>query len=211
MHSMEKIRVVLGDDHALVRTGVRTLLDSHGIDVVAEAGDGRTLVKEVRAHKPDIALVDISMPSLDGFEATRRILRVSPSTRVVILSMHGDERFIARAVRCGAQGYVLKDDAVERLIEVVERVAGGEPCLPDVDLSMEEELTAKEREVLQLILEGKTNAEISEIMNRSVHTIRNHRARLMEKLGVRSAAELARATDETVIGHRPLRKKRDGS
>lgn len=187
---MEKIRVVLADDHVLVRTGVRALLASHGIEVVSEAGDGRELLRDVRRHRPNIALVDISMPLLDGIEATRRIGNVSRDTRVVLLTMHKDPRFAARAIDAGAWGYVVKDEAIERLVDVVLSVASGKRCLPDGIEPSRDELTTKEREVLQLIFEGNKNADIARIMSRSVNTVRAHRARLMRKLGVGSATEL---------------------
>ncbi|UCF10254.1 MAG: response regulator transcription factor [Candidatus Bipolaricaulota bacterium] len=187
---METVRVALADDHVLVRAGVRQLLASHGITVVSEAGDGRALMRCVRDHLPEVAIVDISMPLLDGIEATRRISKISPETRVVLLTMHDDERFAQRAIAAGVWGYVKKDDAIEHLVEVVRRVADGERCLPEGVESESDRLTTKEREVLQLILEGKKNRDIAEIMSRSVHTVRAHRARLMRKLGARSATDL---------------------
>jgi len=189
-----RIRVVLADDHGLVRSGVKALLSSANVDVVSEAKDGRELLSRVREDRPAIALVDLSMPLLDGFEAIRRIPAVSPATRVIVLSMHGDARYADRAGRLGAWAYLTKDEAPDRLIDVVRRVAGGERLL-DPSESGEEALSPREREVLQLIAEGKKNAEIAAIMQRSVHTVRNHRARLMRKLGVRSAAALVAAAD----------------
>jgi DNA-binding NarL/FixJ family response regulator len=183
----------LGDDHALVRTGVRALLSAHGMDVVAESSDGRQLLRDVRTHRPDVALVDISMPLLDGLEAAARIGRAVPETKVVVLTMHADRLFVRRAQRAGAWGYVLKDAAAERLADVIERVAAGERCLEEETEASNDVLTSKEREVLQLIVEGKKNAEMAEIMSRSVHTVRSHRARLMKKLGARTAAELVEA------------------
>jgi len=188
------IRVVLADDHALVRSGVRALLTASDVDVVGEAADGRELLGQVRDERPAIALVDLSMPLLHGFEAIRRISSVSPETRVIVLSMHGDERYAVRAGRLGAWAYVTKDEAPDRLIDVVHRVAAGERLLASEGAEADF-LTPREREVLQLIVEGKKNAEIASIMKRSVHTIRNHRARLMRKLGVRSASALVAAAD----------------
>jgi len=193
MHEMS-IRVVLADDHALVRSGVRALLTASDVDVVGEAADGRELLGQVRDERPAIALVDLSMPLLHGFEAIRRISSVSPETRVIVLSMHGDERYAARAGRLGAWAYLTKDEAPDRLIDVVRRVAAGERLLASEGVEADF-LTPREREVLQLIVEGKKNAEIASIMKRSVHTIRNHRARLMRKLGVRSASALVAAAD----------------
>jgi len=190
------IRVVLADDHDLVRTCIRTLLASHGIDVVAEAGDGRSLLRNVREHRPDVALVDVSMPLLDGVEATRRIAKLCAETRVVMLTMHRDDHLARRALGAGARGYVVKDETPDRLIDVVRRVAAGEQCIARDGESDGDILTAKEREVLQLIAEGKRNADIAAIMSRSIHTVRSHRARLMRKLGVRSGPELVRTAQD---------------
>jgi len=190
------IRVVLADDHDLVRTCIRALLSSHGIDVAAEAEDGRALLREVRTHRPDFALVDVSMPLLDGIEATRRIAKLSPETRVVILTMHPDDLLARRARAAGAHAYVVKDETPERLIDVIERVASGERCIEAKGPEEDDLLTTREREVLQLIAEGKRNREIAEIMSRSIHTVRSHRARLMGKLGVRNATELVKAAEE---------------
>jgi two-component system response regulator NreC len=190
------IRVVLADDHDLVRTCIRTLLAAHGIDVVAEAGDGRSLLRNVREHRPDVALVDVSMPLLDGIEATRRIAKLSSETRVVILTMHSDAHLARRAQSAGAWGYVVKDETPDRLIEVIERVMAGEPCISTDDPQADDALTTREREVLQLVAEGKRNREIAAIMSRSIHTVRSHRARLMRKLGARNATELVKAAEE---------------
>ena len=194
---MKAIRVVLGDDHAIVRTGIKALLAAAGFDIVAEAGDGRELLRQVRHERPDIAIVDISMPLLDGLEATQRIGAVSPQTRVVVLSMLDDVEYKGVARAAGAWGFVSKDVAADQLIDIVHRVAGGENCLPeDQAPTFEDPLTAREREVLQLIAEGKKNAEIAEIMRRSVNTVRTHRARLMSKLGARTGAEIVRVAEE---------------
>ncbi len=198
------IRVVLADDHDLVRTCIRTLLASHGIDVVAEAGDGRSLLRDVREHRPDVALVDVSMPLLDGIEATRRIAKLSSETRVVILTMHPDAHLARRARSAGAWGYVVKDETSDRLIEVIERVMTGEQCILTGDLEDDDVLTTREREVLQLIAEGKRNQEIAAIMSRSIHTVRSHRARLMRKLGARSATELVKAAGERELLRWPV-------
>jgi DNA-binding NarL/FixJ family response regulator len=184
------IRVVLADDHELVRTCIRALLSSRDVDVVAEAADGRALLQAVREHRPDIALVDISMPLLDGIEATRRIERLPGETRVVVLTMHPDEHLARRARVAGAWAYVVKDESPDRLADVIERVARGERPLGAAEDEELDALTTREHEVLQLIAEGKRNQEIAEIMSRSIHTVRSHRARLMRKLGAGSASEL---------------------
>ena len=205
MTEMAPIRVVLADDHTLVRRGIVAILASPSIDVAGEAEDGRSLLCVVRRTRPDIALIDLSMPLLNGIEATRRILRISPETRVIIVSMHADRDAMRRAKRAGARGYVLKDAAPERLLEAVRAVARGEESFPvdlaptETDTGTEQVLTSREREVLQLIVEGKRNKEIAEIMTRSVHTIRNHRARIMRKLGVRSATGLVPAAERLGI------------
>jgi len=190
------IRVVLADDHDLVRTCVRAALSARGIEVVAECGDGRSLLRHVRERHPDIAIVDVSMPQLDGIEATRRILRMSEGTRVVLLTMHTDAHLARRARAAGARGYVCKDDPPDHLVRVLERVAAGEQCIPVGAAQDEDLLTTKEHEVLQLIAEGKRNAEIAATMRRSIHTVRSHRARLMRKLDVRTAPELVRRAQD---------------
>ncbi|MEW5825603.1 MAG: response regulator transcription factor [Candidatus Bipolaricaulota bacterium] len=205
---MERIRVALADDHALVRAGLRGLLADAGFDVVGEAGDGRELLRVVRATKPDVALVDVSMPLLDGLEAARRVARLSPSTRVVILTMHDDEAFAARAARVGAAGFVAKDAAADRLAEVVRCVAVGGRSLPEGLPDADEPLSPREYEVLRLIVEGKKNAEIAAVLSRSVHTVRSHRARLMKKLGVRSAAEWVAAAESVGVIAVPVSGRR---
>ena len=204
---MDRIRVALADDHVLVRSGVKALLTAHNIDVVSEASDGRTLLRDVRQHTPDVAVVDISMPLLDGLEATRRIGHVSPQTHVVMLTMHRDERFAARAIDAGVWGYVVKDEAIERLVEVVRQVANGQRCLPEGIEPLSDELTTKEREVLKLIVEGNKNSDIARIMSRSVNTVRAHRARLMRKLGAGTATELLDAAERRgLVPSSPNRK-----
>ncbi len=203
---MRPIRVVLADDHTLVRQGIKTLLPSSTIRVVAEAADGRELVKHARRLRPDMALVDISMPLLNGIEATRRIAKVSPKTRVIILSMYPDKEYVAHAYQLGAWGYVLKEEAPEHLVEAIEAVAAGKQYFParmplGNSTFVDERLTPREREVLQLIAEGKKTSEIAQIMTRSLHTVRNHRARLLKKLGVHNAAELVKAAEEMGLVH----------
>jgi len=192
---MRSIRVVLGDDHLVVRAGIRTLLESASLDVVGEAENGRDVLRLARQFQPDVAVVDISMPLLNGLETTRRIGRISDEIRVVILSMFDDPEYRARAARAGAWGYVIKDEAPERLIEVIRQVASGERLLEPGPPTSVECLSEREREVLQLIIEGKKSGEIAQIMNRSVHTVRNHRARLMRKLGARTGSELIEAAE----------------
>lgn len=196
---MEPIRVVLADDHTLVRRGLSALLTADGsISVVGEAEDGRELTKRVKALKPDVALVDISMPLLNGLDALLKIKRVSPQTRVIILSMFSDDAYITAAWEHGAAGYVLKDEAPEELIKAIHVVVSGKKYFPmgPPHAVRGNLLTPREREVLQLIVEGKKNSEIASVMMRSLHTVRSHRARLMMKLEAHSAAELVEAAEK---------------
>jgi two-component system, NarL family, response regulator NreC len=195
---MNAIRVVLADDHTLVRRGLSMLLaKDESICVVGEASDGRGLAKKVKATKPDIALVDISMPFLNGLDAITKIQRASPRTRVIILSMFCDSAYVAQAWEHGAWGYVLKDEATEHLIGAIRAVVAGEKVFPmhPVPSRTHDLLTPREREVLQLIAEGKKNSEIADVITRSLHTVRNHRASLMRKLGAHSATELVQAAE----------------
>ena len=199
---MKGIRVVLADDHTLVRRGLSSLLSADGfISVVGEAKDGRELTKKVKDLQPDIALVDISMPLLNGLDAIPRIHRASPETRVIILSMFSDDEYIAQAWKHGAWGYVLKDEAPEQLIRAIRAVAAGKKSfsIDPAPIATHDPLTQREREVLQLITEGKKNSEIADVLMRSLHTVRNHRARLMKKLGAHSAAQLVRAAEDLGI------------
>ncbi len=196
---MKRIRVVLADDHTLVRRGLSSLLArDDAISVVGEAEDGRELARKVKSLQPDIALVDISMPLLNGIDAMPRIRRASPKTRVIILSMFSDDAYIAQAWEHGAWGYVLKDEAPEQLMRAIHAVFAGKKAfsVDHVPKAQSNPLTQREREVLQLIAEGKKNSEIASVLMRSLHTVRNHRARLMRKLGAHSAAELVRAAEE---------------
>lgn len=203
-----RIRTFLADDHALVRAGIRSLLEREpDISVIAEASDGREAVRLVRLHRPDLAVLDIGMPSLNGIEATRQIVadRLAP---VLILSMHSDVQFVAGAFGAGALGYLLKGAAEEELVAAVRAVAGGRTFLSsevaDVVLGdyvrhlsgdappVEPQLSGREREVVQLIAEGHTSKEIAGILHISVKTAENHRARIMAKLGLRSVAALTK-------------------
>jgi len=198
---MDKIRVVLGDDHNLVRQGIRALLALSRICVVGEAKDGRELVRQVKQLAPEVALVDISLPLLNGIEVTRKLRRVAPKTRLIFLTMYQDKGYVTQAREVGAWGYVLKEEAPEQLITTIEAVANGKHCFP-LELAAEtvgiegKKLGPREREVLQLIAEGKKNKDIARIMMRSLHTVRNHRANIMRKLGAHTAAELVQAADE---------------
>lgn len=200
------IRILLADDHSLFRLGLRRVLEDYPeFEVVAEASTGIRAVDMAREHHPDIAIVDVGMKELNGVEATAQILRQSPDTAVLILSMHSDERYVLRAVRAGARGYLLKDSVEEGLVTALHRLNDGQayfspviaklvqqnpnPKSDECDDSYES-LTERERQLYQLLAEGLSNKEIATRLNLSVNTVTTHRARIMEKLGVRSIAEL---------------------
>jgi DNA-binding NarL/FixJ family response regulator len=199
--------VLVADDHALVRHGIRRIIESHGdFEVVSEAGSGLVAVEEARRHQPAIVILDVGMKGLSGLAALSQIRGCSPRTRAVMVTMHSDERYVYRAVREGASGYVLKDSVEQELIQAVVAVqkggryfspgvrafadpvtSGARDRLPDDSY---ETLTAREREVYQLLAEGSSNKEIAKALNLSLHTVETHRARIMEKLGIHTAAEL---------------------
>jgi DNA-binding NarL/FixJ family response regulator len=205
---MKGIRVLVADDHTIVRQGlVGILKGSEEIEVVGEASDGHDAVEKAVKLKPDVVVLDISMPRLNGFEAARRIREALPSTRLLVLTMHDDEEYVLKMVRAGVSGYLLKDDAASALIAGIRALKAGrtyfgphatqalaeayqrEQPLPDDPYGR---LTDREREIFQLVVEGKHNAEIAELLYISPKTVDNHRTRLMEKLGVHSTAELVR-------------------
>src|SRR5882762_859412 len=202
------LRILVADDHHVVRTGLRTLLETEkGWEVCAEAGNGREAVEKVREHKPDVAVLDISMPLLNGGEATRQIRKLSPGTEVLILTMHESESLIQEALAAGARGYILKDDADRSLIAAVSSVARHKPYLStrvsevfsntvlpgsDDSVSDRRRLTPREREILQLLAEGKSNKEIASFLTISVKTAETHRANIMLKLDFHSITELVR-------------------
>jgi two-component system, NarL family, response regulator NreC len=205
---MSRLRLLLADDHTVVRQGLRKVLeDRPEWEVVAEAGDGREAVRLAETHKPDVAIVDVAMPLLNGIETTRQISRKSPSTRVLVLSMHADEAYVTQILRAGATGYLLKDSADVDLIQAVAAVAKGtsffSPAIARVMLDdyvqklaekgvtdRYESLSEREREIFQLIAEGKANKEIAALLSISPSTVETHRARIMEKLDLHSAAEI---------------------
>jgi DNA-binding NarL/FixJ family response regulator len=201
------IRVLIADDHNLFRAGVRGLLRSFGgIDVIGEASDGNDALAQAAALKPDVLLMDVGMPGLNGIEATARVRAVTPATRVVILSMHTGEEHVLRALKAGATGYLLKDAQPDELERAVRQVARGEPYLsPAVSKYVVEtyanggggrtaldRLTSRQREVLQLIAEGYTTKAIAARLMVSVKTVETHRAQLMERLEIRDVAGLVR-------------------
>lgn len=205
---MPTISVVLVEDHALVRAGVRALLrDVPGIKVVAEIGNGREAIDLIRSHQPNVVLMDITMPGLNGLEVTSRVAREHPGIKVVILSMHANEEYVLQALQAGAAGYLLKDAATVELELAIKAVARGETYLgPAIskrviedylarlgdDRGPLEHLTPRQREILQLIAEGKSTREIASLLNISVKTVETHRTQLMERLNIHDIAGLVR-------------------
>ena len=206
---MKKIRVVVADDHTIVRKGLCALMSgARRIDVIGEAENGREAMKMVENLKPDVLLMDISMPGLNGIEATRQLKKRFPKLKVVILTMHDNEEYIFETLRAGASGYLVKRSAPDELISAIHAVYQGDSFLspsiskrvieefvrvggrPDRDDDAFEKLTDREREVLQLIAEGRVNREIAELLHISIKTVESHRAHIMEKLGIRNIAEL---------------------
>ena len=204
---MNRIRVLLADDHTILRDGIRALLDDQAdIEVIGEAQDGLSTVKMVAKLKPDVVIMDIAMPMLNGIEATRQIQRDYPQVKVLILTMHENEEYIRQVLAAGALGYVLKDAAAHDLLGAIRAVHRGEAVLsPAITRLVIEDylrwgdirpadisngLTPREREILQLIAEGYTNKEIAEILSLSVKTIQSHRSNLMSKLDLHDRGEL---------------------
>lgn len=189
------IRILLADDHALVRRGFRRLLeDEEDIEVVGEAGDGRTAVEMAERLKPQVVIIDYAMPELDGVQATREILRRLPDTALIVLSMHDDARYIRDALDAGARGYMLKNAVDVDLAAAVRTVAqGGKVGVPKPPAEREdafERLTPRERQILQLIAQGKPAKEIAFLLDLSVNTVSVHRANLMARLGIHRTPEL---------------------
>jgi two-component system, NarL family, response regulator NreC len=203
--SSKKTRILLADDHAVVRNGFRMILSSQeDLEVVGEAANGREAVDTAQSLQPDVIVMDVTMPELNGIEATRRICEANPKTRVLALSMHKDAVYVREILRAGAKGYLLKDSGETDLLHAVRAVARGEgflsPAIADAVLNDYRKhvtnpldlLTSREREVLQWIAEGKTNKEIANALNLSVYTVEAHRGRVMEKLNLHSTGELVR-------------------
>lgn len=201
------LRVLLVDDHTLVRAGIRSLIEGRvGVQIVAETDNGRDAAALVKRHAPDIVIMDISMRELNGIDATAQILAQAPRTRVLILSMHSAEEFVRRALRAGASGYLVKDSAPQELTLAIEALARGEIYLSSrvsrhlvtafaadpgerAESSLDT-LTPRQREVLQLIAEGKSTKEIASVLDLSVKTVETHRAALMARLGIFDVAGL---------------------
>jgi two-component system response regulator NreC len=202
------IRVLLADDHRMMREGIRALLERQpGIRVIGEASDGREAVRLAMQLRPDVVVMDVSMPMLNGFEATRQIRRDCPDTRVLVLTVHESEEYVARLLAAGASGYIVKKAAVDDLSNAIRTVHSGEvflyPSIAKVviedyvrrlregrSVNSREVLSDREREVLQLIAEGYTSREIAEMLHLSVKTVQNHRSKIMRKLDLHDRGEL---------------------
>jgi len=203
-----KIRILLADDHTVVRRGLRLLLEGQPeFAVVAEAADGKQAVEAAETVKPDVVVLDIAMPNLNGIEAAQRILSASPDASIVVLSMHSDEGYVLRALKAGAKAYLLKDSAEGDLIEAIKSVTRGKTFFsPEITRMLAEDyvreirtrgiedsyelLTPREREILQLLAEGKSNKDIATLLNLSLYTVETHRRNLQDKLNLHSFAEL---------------------
>jgi DNA-binding NarL/FixJ family response regulator len=219
-----KTRVLVADDHTIVRQGLRSILESESdMKVVGEAADGREAVRKAVVLAPDVVVMDVSMPRMNGLEATARILKENQRVRVLALTMHNSEEYVYSLLKAGARGYLLKESAAAELVEAIRAVQGGGTYLhPSISVKVVNEylkrphpgtrpgrddvLTAREREVLQLIAEGNTNKEIAGQLMLSVKTIENHRTRIMDKLEIHNVAGLTRyaiSRGMVAVGPRP--------
>ncbi len=205
---MSRIRIVLADDHTLVRAGIRALLEAEGkVEVVGECGDGREALELVLRHRPDVALIDVGMPGLNGLTLARRLTEEAPRTRVLVLSMHGEPSYVRKALEAGVAGYLVKGASVSELPLAIEAVARGETYLsPRISATVVqqmlreggsepdplESLTARQREILQLVAEGRSSKEIAAALGLSVKTVETHRSRIMDRVGIRDVAGLVR-------------------
>jgi len=199
-----KIRVVIADNHVLVRQGVKSLLEREGFQVVGEAGDGQDVVRLAKELQPDVCLLDIGMPSMNGLAATRELKRVCPKTKTILLTRHDDEQYIVEALRAGIRGYILKHQAATDLVHAIQQVCKGQiylspaisGTLVDAYLSKSsmpaDPLSAREHEVLQLVAEGKSTKDVAALLGVSVKTAESHRSRLMQKLDIHETASLVR-------------------
>ena len=201
-------RILIADDHVLLRQGLKSLLETEAFQVVGEAGDGRSAVRLVKKLRPDAVIIDISMPGLNGIEATRQIYHEAPQVRVIVLSMHSDSRFVLEAFRAGAAGYLLKDAAFEEILVALKAVLKGQsyvsPAIAEVVVrksvgqwsseaqSEKGKISRREREVIQLLAEGKSTKEIAESLYVSVKTIETHRRQIMGRLHLQNIAELTK-------------------
>jgi len=205
---MKTIRILLADDHTVVRKGLRLLLESQaGFEVIADACDGRETIALAEQHQPDVVVLDVAMPILNGIEAARQISAKLPNTAIVFLSMHSDEGYVLKALKSGARAYLLKDSAEHDLIAAIKAVSEGKaffsPAISkmlvedymrqmrerDVEDSYEL-LTTREREILQLLAEGKSNKDVASLLNLSLYTVETHRSNIFQKLNLHNSAEL---------------------
>lgn len=203
------IKILIADDHKLMREGLRSLLDSQpDMKVIAEAGNGLDAIDATQLHKPDIVIMDINMPGLNGIDATKQLLKFNPDVKVLGLSVHCDQQFVIEMLNSGASGYLLKDCALDELALAIRTIVGGSSYLsPAVTgtvlnkyldksdrgkVGMLHSLTSREREVLQMIAEGKKTKEIADLLNISIKTVETHRSRMMNKLDIHSIADLTK-------------------
>ena len=205
---MKKLRILLADDHTVMRTGLRVLLERQAnLEVVGEAENGRDAIQLAASLRPDVVVMDVGMPVLNGIEATRTIVTEQPNIAVVILSMHADESYVMRALKAGARGYLLKDSAPADLLGAIQAVTQNKSFFsPKVSRILAEDyvrvlkqkgavdtydlLTSREREILQLLAEGKANKEVAAALNISPYTVETHRSHILEKLNLHNPAEL---------------------
>ncbi len=205
---MNSIRVLLADDHRLIRAGLRLVVAQQpDLSVVGEADDGRQAVELAKSLKPNVVVMDIGMPNLNGIEAARQIREIRPDAAIVMLSMHSDEGYVLRALGAGARAYLLKDSATTDLVQAIHAVAEGKSFFsPAVSKVLLEDyvrklrrsgaedsydlLSPREREILQLVTEGKSNKEVASLLNLSVYTVETHRAKIMQKLNLKGVPEL---------------------
>jgi two-component system, NarL family, response regulator NreC len=204
----ETIRILLADDHTVMRNGLRLLLERQpNLQVIGEAADGREAVEIATAEKPDVAVLDIAMPNLNGVEAARQIAGRSPQTAIAILSMHSDESYVIRSLKAGARAYLLKDSAESDLITAIHAITEGKsffsPAVRNIlkedymhqlaEMGAEDSyelLTTREREVLQMVAEGKSNKEVANLLNLSLYTVETHRTHILQKLNIHTVPEL---------------------
>lgn len=198
------IRVVLGDDHALVRQGLKSLLERERFQIVAEASDGQEVVRQAETLSPDVAVIDISMPTLNGIDAARELARCCPKTKTILLTQHEEEQYIHEALQAGVRGYVLKSQAASDLVHAIQQVCrGGFYLSPGVSQAVvqayrsksekpSDPLSGRERQVLQLIAEGRSTKDVASLLGISVKTAESHRSRLMQKLDIHETASLVR-------------------
>jgi len=202
------VNVVIADDHRMWRDGLRAVLEKAGVQVIGEAANGRDAIAEAKRLRPDVVIIDVAMPDLNGVDATRRLIAELPTIKVIGLSMHADRRYVIAMLEAGALGYLLKDAAAEELLAALTVVARGETYLspaiagdvvdeairggPSSSRGPERPLTTREREVLQLIAEGKSSKEIAAVLHIAVPTVETHRHQIMERLHLRTIAELTK-------------------